>query len=60
MDQSKEPAVAKEAVLQESSKLPENTPQIRGYDWNEGYSYENIHGAVFLNTVTSFQLVREH
>uniref|UniRef100_A0A182UF31 deoxyhypusine synthase n=1 Tax=Anopheles melas TaxID=34690 RepID=A0A182UF31_9DIPT len=42
MDQSKEPAVAKEAVLQESSKLPENTPQIRGYDWNEGYSYEKL------------------
>uniref|UniRef100_A0A182PRZ2 Trafficking protein particle complex subunit 2-like protein n=1 Tax=Anopheles epiroticus TaxID=199890 RepID=A0A182PRZ2_9DIPT len=42
MEQSKEPTVAKEAVLQESSKLPEDTPKVRGYDWNEGYSYERL------------------
>uniref|UniRef100_A0A4Y0BQ53 deoxyhypusine synthase n=1 Tax=Anopheles funestus TaxID=62324 RepID=A0A4Y0BQ53_ANOFN len=42
MEQSKEPSVAKEAVLQESSKLPENTPKVCGYDWNEGHSYEKL------------------
>ncbi|XP_053672616.1 probable deoxyhypusine synthase [Anopheles nili] len=45
MDNNVEPAVAKEAVLQESAKLPADTPTIRGYDWNEGYNYEKLFGS---------------
>lgn len=37
-----EPQIAKDAVLVASSKLPEDTPQVRGYDWNNGINYEQL------------------
>ncbi|XP_052860964.1 probable deoxyhypusine synthase [Anopheles cruzii] len=42
MDNTAEPPVAKEAVLQESTKLPADTPKVHGYDWNNGYDYEKL------------------
>lgn len=35
-------ASALEAVLQQSDKLPSDTPQIRGYDFNEGLDYDKL------------------
>lgn len=40
--QATEPQIAKEAVLVSSSKLPDDTPQVRGYDWNNGIDYEKL------------------
>lgn len=37
-----EPQIAKEAVLVASSKLPDDTPQVQGYDWNIGINYEQL------------------
>lgn len=37
-----EPESAKEAVLQESAQMPENTPVVKGYDWNNGINYEEL------------------
>ena len=34
-----EPDLAKDAVLQESTKLPDNTPKVAGYDFNIGVNY---------------------
>ncbi|KAK9500019.1 hypothetical protein O3M35_002932 [Rhynocoris fuscipes] len=34
--------MAKEAVLVESSPLPETTPIVKGYDWNKGINYEAL------------------
>ncbi|XP_055608056.1 probable deoxyhypusine synthase [Uranotaenia lowii] len=42
MDNTAEPSLAKEAVLQESCRLPEGTPQVKGYDWNSGRDYEAL------------------
>ncbi|XP_053687940.1 probable deoxyhypusine synthase [Sabethes cyaneus] len=42
MSKSSEPSQAKEAVLQESSKLPDDTPVVTGYDWNKGLDYEAL------------------
>ncbi|XP_058459745.1 probable deoxyhypusine synthase [Malaya genurostris] len=42
MKESCEPSSAKEAVLQVSTKLPADTPTVRGYDWNRGLNYENL------------------
>ncbi|XP_055531931.1 probable deoxyhypusine synthase isoform X1 [Wyeomyia smithii] len=42
MSQLTEPSLAKEAVLQESSKLPNGTPTVQGYDWNQGVNYEAL------------------
>lgn len=36
------PSIAQNAVLQESEKLPENTPIIKGYDWNKGLNYHDL------------------
>lgn len=37
-----EPDLAKAAVLQESSKLPDNTPKVLGYDFNQGVNYSEL------------------
>lgn len=39
---SQEPELAKDSVLQESEPLPEDTPQVSGYDWNQGVNYEAL------------------
>uniref|UniRef100_A0A336M7P4 deoxyhypusine synthase n=1 Tax=Culicoides sonorensis TaxID=179676 RepID=A0A336M7P4_CULSO len=36
------PDIAKEAVLQQSAKLPENTPTVKGYDFNNGINYHEL------------------
>lgn len=38
----KEPEISKEAVLQESADMPEGTPVVKGYDWNQGINYEEL------------------
>lgn len=37
-----EPVLAKDAVLQESEPMPKNTPEVRGYDFNQGVNYEAL------------------
>lgn len=37
-----EPALAKEAVLLSSCKLPDDTPKVSGYDWNNGLDYNEL------------------
>lgn len=39
---SSEPGIAKEAVLLPSSKLPDDTPVVSGYDWNQGIDYNRL------------------
>ncbi|XP_063709720.1 LOW QUALITY PROTEIN: probable deoxyhypusine synthase [Culicoides brevitarsis] len=39
---SSEPSMAKEAVLQQSAKLPESTPTVKGYDFNNGINYHEL------------------
>ena len=33
---------AQEAVLVRSEKLDDDTPQVRGYDFNEGVNYDKL------------------
>lgn len=40
--QATEPQIAKDAVLVASSKMPDDTPQVQGYDWNNGINYERL------------------
>jgi deoxyhypusine synthase len=37
-----EPILAKDAVLQESEKIPEGTPVVKGYNWNQGINYNEL------------------
>ena len=37
-----EPDLAKGAVLQESIKLPDDTPKVLGYDFNRGVNYSDL------------------
>lgn len=37
-----EPELAKDAVLQESIKIPEGTPVVKGYDFNQGINYHEL------------------
>ncbi|XP_043647720.1 probable deoxyhypusine synthase isoform X2 [Drosophila teissieri] len=46
---STEPAVAKDAVLKRSEALAENTPQVSGYDFNEGLNYSKLFES-YVNT----------
>jgi len=46
---STEPAVAKDAVLKRSEALAEDTPQVRGYDFNEGVDYSRLFES-YVNT----------
>lgn len=39
---NQEPAIAKDAVLVASSKLPADTPVVSGYDWNKGLDYDRL------------------
>lgn len=39
---SAEPSLAKDAVMQQSERLPEGTPVVRGYDWNRGIHYDEL------------------
>lgn len=67
---NKEPKLAKDSVLQDSESLPENTPQVAGYDWNQGVNYEALlktykhsgfqasnFGMVFLRTSRKYFIV---
>lgn len=42
MMSSNEPVVAKDAVLVSSDKLPEGTPIVQGYEWNNGINYSKL------------------
>jgi deoxyhypusine synthase len=42
MSENAAPELAKEAVLVESEKLPNDTPIVTGYDWNKGRNYEDL------------------
>lgn len=37
-----EPQMAKDAVLTKSVKLPDVTPIVQGYDWNNGINYDQL------------------
>lgn len=39
---SSEPSIASEAVLIASSKLPDDTPIVTGYEWNNGIDYDKL------------------
>lgn len=39
-NQVTEPQIAKEAVFIKSEKLPDVTPVVKGYDWNNGVDYD--------------------
>lgn len=55
------PEVAALAVLQKSENLPENTPLVKGYDWNSGLDYHKLLQS-YLNTgfqATNFGLAVE-
>lgn len=41
-DQTSVPQMAKDAVLVTSSKLPDDTPTVQGYDWNNGIDYDRL------------------
>lgn len=36
------PSVARDAVLKESDALPDDMPQIRGYDFNQGVDHRAL------------------
>lgn len=40
-----EPEMAKDAVLVKSEKLPDVTPMVKGYDWNNGIDYDQLLGS---------------
>lgn len=46
---SSEPAVAKDAVLKRSERLAEDTPQVQGYDFNQGVDYSKLFES-YVNT----------
>lgn len=37
-----EPQIAKDAVLTKSVKLPDVTPVVKGYEWNNGIDYDQL------------------
>lgn len=39
---SVEPQIAKDSVLVKSAKLPDATPMVKGYDWNNGLDYDRL------------------
>lgn len=43
-----EPQIAKDAVLTRSEKLPDVTPIVEGYEWNNGIDYDQLLGS-YLN-----------
>lgn len=42
---SGEPEIAKDAVLVKSEKLPDVTPVVKGYEWNNGIDYDQLLGS---------------
>lgn len=42
MDVHQVPDITKDAVLVQSVKLPEDTPKVKGYDFNQGINYEKL------------------
>ena len=38
---------AQEAVLVKSEELPEGTPQVKGYDFNMGFSFDGLMNSYF-------------
>lgn len=42
MEQNQIPDVSKDAVLVQSVKMPDDAPQVKGYDFNEGLNYEKL------------------
>ena len=42
MNTNQVPDITKDAVLVQSVKLPEDTPKVKGYDFNEGINYEKL------------------
>ncbi|KNC29217.1 putative deoxyhypusine synthase [Lucilia cuprina] len=46
---SQEPEIAKDAVLKKSEAIPEGTPQVKGYDFNEGINYSKMFES-YVNT----------
>lgn len=39
---SQEPEIAKDAVLKRSEAIPKDTPQVKGYDFNQGINYSQM------------------
>lgn len=37
-----EPELAKDAVFQGSEQIPEETPKVKGFDWNQGVNYDEL------------------
>lgn len=37
-----EPQIAKDAVLVRSKQLPEDTPAVKGYNFNDGIDYDQL------------------
>ncbi|XP_073837059.1 deoxyhypusine synthase [Musca autumnalis] len=46
---SKEPEIAKDAVLKRSETIPKGTPQVKGYDFNNGIDYSKLFDS-YVNT----------
>lgn len=44
-NQSAEPQIAKDAVLIKSAKLPDVTPVVAGYEWDNGINYDQLLGS---------------
>lgn len=40
-----EPQIAKDAVLTKSEQLPDVTPIVKGYEWNDGVDYDQLLGS---------------
>ena len=47
-----EPEIAKNAVLKKSDSLAEETPTVKGYEWNGGINYSEL---LKSYTCTGFQ-----
>lgn len=46
---SQEPEIAKDAVLKRSEAIPEDTPKVKGYDFNDGVDYSKLFQS-YVNT----------
>ncbi|XP_005187852.2 probable deoxyhypusine synthase [Musca domestica] len=46
---SQEPEIAKDAVLKKSEAIAEGTPQVKGYDFNDGIDYSKLFES-YVNT----------
>lgn len=39
---SQEPKIAKDAVFKRSEQIPSDTPEVKGYDFNNGIDYTKL------------------